>query len=199
MNSTTQKCKLGVVAKISAGQTFRGKAEADYETETRLIQIKDITKGYLDRIDNLGYANIRIPDLKIRLYKNNILMPLRGNRQASLLYDADDKFITTTTNHVAILAPNTERILPSYLLWTLNTQFFNDQLSRLKTGTTISQLSIKRLVDIPIKLPTIDIQEEIVSISDNWNSQKEILNELIINGEELSERLCLEKISNTGT
>lgn len=191
-----KKYKLEEIANILGGQTFRGKAEANFESEVRLIQIKDITEGYLDNIDNLGYADIEQSNLKVRLHKNNILMPLRGNRQASLLYNIDNQFITTTTNQVAVLTPQIEFVLPAYLLWFLNTQYFKNTLSQLKTGTTISQLSIKKLADITLLLPPKNIQNEIINISNNWKSQKEVLNDLIRNGEELSEGLCFDKIKH---
>lgn len=190
--------KLNDVANIVGGQTFRGKAEGNSTSNIHLVQIKNITEGILSEIKKLSYANIDPHKLKVRLQKGDLLLPLRGDRQAALLFNVDcsEKSITTTTNQVAVLRPNQELVLPIYLLWYLNTQYFKETLSRLKTGTTISHLSIKRLSEIDIDLPSLEVQAQVVDIYRNWNDQKDTLVQLIDNGEKLIESICFEKIKN---
>ena len=195
-----KKVALKKVATVGAGQTFRDKAEAvDDKSGIRLLQIKNIKEGRFSQVQTLPFANLDSSTLKVKLNPGEIMLPLRGGRIEAMLFDTSDTSqIVTTINQVAVISPNSELVIPEFLLWHLNSGHAKQIINSMKTGSTIQQLSIKTLAEMTIDLPPLAVQSEIVEIYDNWQQQKNVLNELIVNGEILAERLCLEKIAQAG-
>jgi len=191
---------LKEIATIAAGQTFRDKAEAvDDKNGIRLIQIKDIKEGRFSQVHTLPFANLDFATLKVKLNSGEILLPLRGGRTEAMLFDTSDTSQTVTTiNQVAVIFPNSKLVIPEFLLWYLNSCHGKQIINSMKTGSTIQQLSIRAVAEITIDVPPLSVQSKIAEIYDNWQQQKKVLNELIINGGILAERLCLEKIAQSG-
>lgn len=191
---------LKEIATVGAGQTFRDKAEAiDDKSGIRLIQIKDIKEGRFSQVHTLPFANLDFATLKVKLNPGEIMLPLRGGRAEAMLFDTSDTSqIVTTINQVAVIFPNSKLVIPEFLLWYLNSSHGKQIINSMKTGSTIQQLSLKALAEMTINVPPLSAQTKIAEIYDNWQLQKNILNELITNGEALTERLCLEKIAQSG-
>jgi restriction endonuclease S subunit len=192
---------LKEIATIGAGQTFRDKAEsANSDSAIRLLQIKDIREGRFSNADTLPFANLDPSALRVKLRQGEILLPLRGGRSEAMLFDiSDTSQIATTTNQVAIIYPYSDLVIPEFLLWYLNSSHGKQIIFSKKTGSTILQLSTKTLADLTIDVPPLAVQSKIAEIYENWQQQKNVLNELISNGEVLVERLCFEKIANAGS
>lgn len=60
-------------------------------------------------------------------------------------------------------------INPSYLMYCLNSNFFEVMKMRCVSGTTIRHLSPKEFMQIQIPVPPLEIQREIVRILDNFS------------------------------
>lgn len=196
----TKQMALREIATIGAGQTFRDRAEAiDSASGIRLLQIKDIREGRFIAVDALPYANLSPSMLKVVLKRGGVLLPLRGGRVEAMLFDVyDSNQNVTTTNQVAIIYPNLNLITPEYLLWQLNSRHTKQNITSKKTGSAIQQLSMKSLAELVIDVPPLAVQTKISEIYDNWQQQKKILNELLLNGETLTEQLCIEELANSG-
>lgn len=185
--------KLSDVVSISLGQTFREKAEAlENRDEIRLVQIKDIKPGVMKDIQNLPFADLTIEKLKVKLEKNDILLPLRGNRfSATLFSPIEDDRIVTTVNHVAILRSLNKDIDIRYLLWFLNSEQGSYSISQLSANSAVqSFITRQNLSDFTVELPDLKTQEQIGDIYFNWLEQSEILNEMLINGNKILEKSC---------
>jgi restriction endonuclease S subunit len=185
--------KLSDVVSISLGQTFREKAEAvENRDEIRLVQIKDIKPGVMKDIQTLPFADLTIEKLKVKLEKNDILLPLRGNRFSATLFSpiADDT-IVTTVNHVAILRSLNKGLDIRYLLWFLNSEQGSYSISQLSANSAVqSFITRQNLSDFLVELPDKKTQGKIGDIYFNWLEQSEILNEMLINGNKILEKSC---------
>lgn len=186
--------KLSEIASVGAGQTFRAKAESAVG-DVRLLQIKDIREGYFSDIQKLPFASISSDILKINLSTDDIVLPLRGDRVAAMILKNDEKYFITTTNQVAVITVNKEIVLPEYVMYYINSSEGKRKISELKSGGLISNLSIKLLSIIEIPVPTFDIQRKVLSLYNNWISQKDIMYEMIENGDGLCESVCRKLIS----
>lgn len=182
--STTKR--LREVAEIYLGQTFREKAEAaDSSSGIRLIQIKDIHEGEMISVDHLPYAVVHSG--KIRLEPEEILLPLRGTRTEAMIFRASKNLgEVTTTNQIAIIKPKNQTTTLNFLHWFFNSSIGKAALDKARTGVTIPNISIKNLSEIEIPTPSIAAQNRVVELYDNWQQQKEALNEILQNGEKLT-------------
>ncbi|MBL4761364.1 MAG: restriction endonuclease subunit S [Gammaproteobacteria bacterium] len=190
--------RLSDVAEIALGQTFRGKAEGSSSTsEIKLIQIKDIRDGVLSDVSSLPFANIDESKLKIVLRKNDLLLPLRGSRHEASIFRPDVEYRhVTTTNQVAIIRPSEKAVSVEYLLWYFNSSIGRNRLASLATGSTVSSIRGGDLASLTIPLPAFPVQARLADMYFNWFRQKEVLSEMITNGGNLTDRLCVDLLEN---
>ena len=190
----SESVKLSDVVEIVLGQTFRGKAESsDSSSEIKLIQIKNIIDACINNVNHLPYADISVEKLKINVQQNDLLLPLRGNKFRSSLYTCNfSETLVTTTNQIAIIRSISDKIDIKYLLWYLNSISGRNALAQISKGATIPSIKKSDLSAIDIPLPTIRKQLKIVAIYFNWLEQTKLLNEMLINGDKLTERYCYD-------
>lgn len=187
------------VAIVGAGQTFRGKAEADNSgSGIRLVQIKDVKEGFISESEHLPFANIDPARLKVKLKSGDVLLPLRGERIEASLFELSADSVVTAINQVAVISPDPNRMIPGFLLWYLNSRDGKEQVRRMKSGATIQNVTVNKLKKLQIALPPISVQCEIVEIYNIWQQQKRVLHEMLENGEALADRLCVERVVNAG-
>ncbi|VVO77234.1 hypothetical protein PS876_01610 [Pseudomonas fluorescens] len=192
----TQDFRLGDVASITAGQTFRGRSETDGEIGfAKLLQIKDVKEGVYPGGD-LPWAAVEEERLTVRLRGGELLLPLRGNRSDTMLYLKRNEVPTTTPNQVAIITPCQENLNPFFLLWFLNSGKGRAQIDSMRTGSTVGHISVKALKTIEITIPGQESQQSIASVYENWLRQREVLSEMLIRGAELAETICYQMLND---
>ncbi|WP_165672760.1 restriction endonuclease subunit S [Metapseudomonas otitidis] len=183
---------LSDVAKVSAGHSFRGRAEDSSLTDgARVIQIKDIREeggGF----DELPFSSVQLTKLDNYLRDDDVLIPLKGSRIESMVVRCLNGGRVIVTNQIAIIRPNKELLDPGYLSWYINSSVGRDRLSGLKVGSAISSMSLKDLTSFTIPTPCLSVQEKIVKIHENWKGRRKILSEMLDVGSQLSESVCLE-------
>ncbi|WP_448094070.1 restriction endonuclease subunit S [Pseudomonas lini] len=184
--------KLSDMVEVRAGHTFRGKAEDGSRNDGyKVVQIKDIREGGVD-FATLPFAAVELGKAKNILRSDDILIPLRGNRIEAVLLTLPDDLPVITTNQVAILSAARADVKSAYICWYLNSREGRSQISRLKVGSVISNIGLKDLSSLPVPLPNLHIQIKIAKAYKNWTSQKQILESLANNGEEILDTFCTE-------
>ena len=188
----SESVKLSDVVEIMLGQTFRGKAESsDPSSGIKLIQIKDIIDTRITNIEHLPYADLPSEKSKIKIQPNDLLIPLRGNRFITSLFNFDSSDVeVTTTNQIAILRASTNKMNIRYLLWYLNSISGRNSLAQISKGATIPAIKRSDLESLEIPLPEIQEQLKVVAIYFNWLEQTEVLKKMLTNGEKLVEKHC---------
>ncbi|WP_299194893.1 restriction endonuclease subunit S [uncultured Amphritea sp.] len=190
--------QLSDIAEIKLGQTFRGKAEAsDNASGIKLVQIRDIHEGTLES-SSLSFANIDKEKLKVRVIDNDLLLPLRGSRYEMCIFKSMTGDVVTTTNQVAIIRSVSNKVNLEYLLWYFNSTLGRAKLASLNTGTTVPKINSAQLTSFQFPLPDTSTQDAIVELYRNWNKQKFILSEMLINGEMLVESACRSILDKSG-
>lgn len=175
---------------VRAGHTFRGKAEDGSRSDGyKVVQIKDVREGGID-FSILPFAAVESGKAKNILRSDDILIPLRGNRIEAALLELPSDLSVITTNQIAILSAPKFGVNPAYICWYLNSTEGHSQISRLKVGSVISNVGLKDLSDLPVPLPNVNAQEKIAKAYKNWMCQKQILESLTRNGEELLDVFC---------
>lgn len=177
---------------VRAGHTFRGKAEDGSRNDGyKVVQIKDIREGGVD-FSVLPFAAVEPGKAKNILRSDDILIPLRGNRIEAVLLELPSDLSVITTNQVAILGAPREGVKSAYICWYLNSSEGHSQISRLKVGSVISNIGLKDLSDLLVPLPNPDTQTKIAKAYKNWICQKQILESLTRNGEEILGAFCTQ-------
>lgn len=160
-----------------------------------LIQTKDIG---LDGLIDLATLTSVIPEgnpEKHYLYPNDILLRLRGPVFSACVIEYINNKPMITSNQIAVIRCNEDKLLPHYLHWYINSTFGRNYIHSLSEGSSISKLGSKTIAKMNIKLPTMEEQTKISCINRNWNKQKATYNSLMNNGDLLFDGIC-ENIIN---
>jgi type I restriction enzyme, S subunit len=91
----------------------------------------------------------------------DILFSVTGSIAIPALVDVNEPFIFQ--RHIAILKPNSSRIVSKFLFYVLNSENIKRQAQAVATGTAQKTISISRLRSFEIALPSLEEQIEIIS------------------------------------
>lgn len=106
-----------------------------------------------------------------------------------------------------VLKPNKENIVPKYLVYYLKSDYIQREVKKFLKGSTLSGLRKNNLEDLQIPIPSIEVQEKIVEILDNFTNyvtelqaelqartkQYEYYRDMILS-EEYLKKICVEMI-----
>lgn len=173
--------KLGEVATVQLGITFRGADAARHEPDGthQLIRIGDLSD---DGEIRAGAPNlIRLDELttsRDELREGDVLVAARGTRMTAAVFDGS--FPAVVGSQFCIVRPDADRVLPDYLRWFLNLPSTQENLLSRARGTYVRSLSASALSDLMVPVPTIGRQREIAKIHELRLREKQLMAQLTL-------------------
>ena len=131
-------------------------------------------------------------DEKYFVKKNDILLQIKGNKFDSMLIDKDLRN-TLPSNTYLILRLKSDKILPKYLQWYLNTKTITEYFEKNTSGAIIKILRKNTISDLVLNAPSIEEQEKIIEMLENFELEKRRLLRYLENKEELIEMTIMKK------
>ena len=163
---------LKEIADIRTGYSFRSKLEPDTEGDILVVQLKELSDKNTIDISTAVKINMQDVSNNYLLQKGDLVFRSRG-------MDSTAAIMNITSDNVILSAPfqrirlrDTLKIIPEYLLWYINSKDAQSYFSTNKTGTSVTMISTTVLADLPVVIPSVEIQKKIVEI--NTLSEKEI-------------------------
>ena len=111
---------------------------------------------------------------------NDVLISKDGSVGKTVVIDYEKEFVVASS--LVIIRPKLDLIIPKFLSYNLQSKFVQDQLVMMMHGSALKRVSVEKNANLPVVLPTIIEQEEIVKylnekcvVIDNLISQKESL------------------------
>ena len=99
-----------------------------------------------------------------RLEKNDIVITTRGTLGNIAVYDDTVPFEAVRINScMLIVRVKDTSVSPYYLAQYLMSPMFKYQVAKLKTGTAQPQIPANVLREIPLKIPTVEVQKTIIA------------------------------------
>lgn len=127
--------------------------------EIPYLRITDLNGSYIDDPKGLGKNQNRTRG-RI-LDEKAILIGLVGGSSKPSLYNTN--IAVEVSTNIAILKPDTDQVDLDYLLQELNSSYIKDQFEFMAIGSTsLRHLKVSDLLNVTIKLPTIDEQRRVV-------------------------------------
>lgn len=162
--------RLGEVANIQSGYSFRSKIVNVDDGKLGVVQAKDVTGLYIDeasivRVDQ-DYAETRIQQA------GDVLLTSRGSFRAGVC-----KFSrpTITSSSLFIIRPISKDFLPEYIAICLNSEASQYYLNQNAKGATIQSVSIDDLKNLSIPYISLENQRIIIDLQQNIEQQNNIL------------------------
>lgn len=173
--------KLGNIAEIRTGLVLvRKKASVEYEVKKtyRLITLKNINdKGVFNKEDFEIFESNDELNKEYFTEKGDILIRLSApyttinidKKTAGLL----------VPSYFSIIKLKTQKYIPEYITWYLNSDKVKRELIRSQTGTAMSTTNKTIISSIDIKEVPIEEQEKIAKIHELYLRERNLLNSLI--------------------
>jgi len=170
---------LKTLAILMAGHPLRGSIEHTPGGEVAVVQMKDVDpEGGIskDRFYRVNLTGRKKPDY---LRQGDILFVGRGYRIFAVLVDKDLKQ-TVASPHFFILRIKPEKpIRPDYLVWYINHTRAQRYFSKHVAGSALPHINRQTLEDLPVILPPLQVQEQIVNAHRCRLKEKALLETLI--------------------
>ncbi|AWX98941.1 restriction endonuclease subunit S [Marinomonas primoryensis] len=169
--------KLKNIASVQMGHSFRSRLEPDLNGNISVIQMKDLTED--NRLNDQELVQIDMQDLKEhhRVENNDIAFRSRGQTNTAAL-------IELSINSAVIAAPllrirvENDSVIPEYLCWFVNQPSSQSTLLSKATGTAVRIIGKPALEDLEIVLPSLKVQQKIITINRLSIDERKIMNTL---------------------
>lgn len=192
------KKKLSEIAQVRAGHAFRGKLNEVPKANTYAIQMKNT-----DRWHGIDWsAVVETPPAAARtdwLQRQDILLVARGINNVAFCLDhiPFERVLAAPHFYHITLGPGEEAVIhPEFLAWQINQKSCQDYLRRNAEGSTSK--SVRRAVvdAMPIVIPPMPQQMNLVAMAKAINKERMIAEKLIRNSENLMNKLAAEQLAN---
>ena len=185
---------LNEIADIRTGYSFRAKLEPDSEGNALVVQLKELSEK--NKIDISTAVRINMPDISENylLQKGDLVFRSRGMDSTAAIMDITSNNIILSAPFQRIRLRDTMVIIPQYLLWYINNKEAQSYFSANKTGTSVSMISTAVLADLPVVIPSLEMQKQIVEISILSEKEIELQEELIKKKRLLTETVLLKAL-----
>ena len=158
--------ELGKVCEITKG---RGLSKSDKSTgDIPIILYGELYTTYGNYIDRIVSSASEIAKKSLLITKNDLLLPVSSTTKEAQIGKAS----VYRVEDECYLGGDAIRLRheqnPGFLMYVINSTYFEKQKMKCVSGTTINHLSPSKLSKIKIPIPPIEIQNEIVQILDNF-------------------------------
>lgn len=187
-------CLLKEIADIRTGYSFRTKLEPDVKGNILVVQLRELSEK--NKIDISTAEKINMHDISDNylLRKDDLVFRSRGMDSTAAIMDISSDNIILSAPFQRIRLRDRAVIIPEYLLWYINSKEAQTYFAINKTGTSVVMISTAVLMDLPVVIPSLEIQKKIVAINFLSEREIEIQEELIRKKKLLTETLLLKTL-----
>lgn len=165
MNDRVSKTKtLSEVARVQSGHPFSRRIEASEGGAVAVLQMKDLSEGMC--LDSASPVRVEASGIKERylLKVGDVLFRSRGQKNTAVVLGADFGPMVVAAPLMA-LRVTSEALLPEYLCWWINQPEAQAHFDRNARGTAGRMINRKALENLPIRIPPLNMQKQIVEVA----------------------------------
>ena len=119
-----------------------------------------------------------------RLNDGDSIVCIVGNTIGSSFLVCDDILPANINQNVALVRPDLEHVIPSYLHMLITSPYIQEQVKQEASTQAQPSLSLKQVGDFRINLPTIKEQRKIAQILSTWDKAIATTERLLANKEQ---------------
>ncbi len=170
--------KLGNIATVQVGYSFRSRLEASERGGISVIQMKDLLAD--NTVDCSSPVSIDLEDVKEHhlVRKGDLVFRSRGlvSTSAILLEDPGIAVVAAPLLRIRVAAPG--RILPEYLNWYISQRDAQNYLASRAMGSAQKMISKQAVEELEVALPGLEKQKGIVELASLMTREKNLLHAL---------------------
>lgn len=183
----TEIAAIKDIAEIRTGYTFRRGEPRHGHYKLLGLHISDIRHSRLIDHEALHPILWDAKGLPPVLEPGEVVLAAKGNYNPAALYEGP-QYRVVPSSQFLILTIKTrarERLSPAYLCWVLNYAPTQRRMTDTQTGTNIPSVSKRALGDIEMPVPSLAQQEKILQLQAIGDAQRDAMNALITNNENM--------------
>ncbi len=178
-----KQCAAKILAEFRVGYPFRGAITPVASGSVAVVQMKDVSATDAPNWNAVVRTELpgrREPDW---LRPGDILFVARGNRYHAVVLESVPSKSVCGPHLSHLRLKRDDAVLPAFLAWQINQPPIQRLLRRAAEGS--NQLSIRRaeIEALPISVPSLVIQEQVLRMAQAAARERDLLNQLIINRE----------------
>ncbi|AOW47990.1 MULTISPECIES: restriction endonuclease subunit S domain-containing protein [Acetobacter] len=174
-----QKTSLSALCAVSTGWSFRGRIDPTDGAKTAVVQMRDTAPSGVNWAScvRTEVAGRREPDW---LRPGDILFPARGNVSlAVLINESIGSLQAVAAPHFFVLRVSCPGVLPAWLVWWLNQDPAQRYLEQqAQSSTLVRNIARPALESVPVALPPLSRQEQIVELACAMQREEALLHRL---------------------
>lgn len=190
--------KLNTLANITTGYPFRGKITEQAQSGVYAVQMKNVQPEEGVNWHDCIETKLEGKRTPAWLQTGDILVAARGNNNYAVLVDETVTQINAVASpHFYILSVNNHNVLPAYLCWYINRKPAQRYFQREAEGTFTKSIRRQVLESLPVALPNLEKQHNIVQLSTSIRREQQLLKQLTSNGENLMNTIASDLFQQT--
>lgn len=171
---------LKQIVSLMAGHPFRGTLQNALDGDVAVVQMKDVNPE--NGVDTTNLYRVHLTGRKNPDYlrRGDILFVGRGYRIFAVLVDQDLEN-TVAGSHFFIIRvkPNRQDINPDYLAWYINHKKAQHYFTQHVAGTALPHVNRTTVENLPIIVPPLQVQQQMVKAHYCRLKEKALLERLI--------------------
>lgn len=169
--------------KVDAGIPFITISDIDSSNRLNLDVKQFVPEEYYNNLKDIRKAQ-----------RNDILYSVVGSFGIPVIIKGNDKF--AFQRHIAILRPDSTKVIPDYLFYIMKTYNFYMQADSVAIGAAQRTISLTALRNMTVELPSMDVQKKIATVLSRYDSLIDNYQKQIKLLEEAAQRLYKEWFVN---
>ena len=173
------------IAQVRTGYTFRNGREGSSGVAVRSVQIGDLRDVTVIWPGSLLFAVWEGAGEAPALKEGEVLLAAKGSHNRAALLDRTsglEPVVASSQFLILTLRPNAG-VIPDYLCWALNYPPTQRRLAELRRGTSIASISKAALLQLPVPVPALGVQEQILRLQHLWDEERALYAALAQNRE----------------
>ncbi len=180
---------------IASGYSFRGKIKSSLNGDLRVVQLKDMENDYSNIGDDCTYIDGSDIKEKYYLEVGDILFISKGANNFATVYDFKDGVATVASSVFYVIKVDATKANPYYVAWYINKKRVQQYFTTHASGTYSLSINKEVVEDIPLLLPSLEVQGKISRVAELAKKEQYIYNDLREKRNKLLEVQLLKSIN----
>lgn len=181
------KLKLSELAATKSGLVLNRKKaslQSNIKKNYNVVSLKSFcSNGIYDHSHVENFIADDVLKIDNLVKKGDILIRLREPNFAVFIDEEYEDLVLSSL--MAVIRTNTEKILPQYLAFYLNSDFVKSQLLQDATTGAIKMIKVSDIQNLEIVVPSIEKQKLLVDTINTFNQEEMLLQSLIVEKQKL--------------
>jgi len=181
--------KIKHIASLMAGHPFRGSIENTPDGEAAVVQMRDVDPD--SGVDSANLVRVNLTGRKKPDYlkRGDILFIGRGYRLFAVFVDKELEYTVAGSHFFIIRIKSTCDVRANYLTWYINNKRAQKYFSQHVAGTALPHVNRNTLENLPIVLPPLAVQDQMMKAHYCRLKEKVLLEALIQKKKQFADEL----------